>query len=177
MSDSKRVLKLRLSGACTVNHAHTVGVVRQPRFATRQPPPSCPSTVANTCKPTVVSPSASPEASNVLGLPPRVDAPRALARQPCGGLLVASRFVCAISVSCGNRHTITTWMPSAARLAFVKAPQGRNTVALAPLSSEQGVVRPTAWHRVFGTQESFLRRACLYFRCQIIAVLVVWCLR
>ena len=162
MSDSKRVLKLRLSGACTVNHAHTVGVVRQPRFATRQPPPSCPSTVANTCKPTVVSPSASPEASNVLGLPPRVDAPRALARQPCGGLLVASRFVCAISVSCGNRHTITTWMPSAARLAFVKAPQGRNTVALAPLSSEQGVVRPTAWHRVFGTEASFLRRRSLY---------------
>ena len=69
LSDSKRVLKLSLSGACTVNHAHAVGVVRQPRFAARQPPPSCPSTVANTRKPIVVSQSASPEASNVLGLP------------------------------------------------------------------------------------------------------------
>ena len=33
LSDSKRELKLRLSGACTVNHAHVVGVVRQPRSA------------------------------------------------------------------------------------------------------------------------------------------------
>eukprot|EP00964_Phaeocystis_antarctica_P024835 scaffold13914_cov69-Phaeocystis_antarctica.AAC.2 len=38
--------------------ARAVGVVRQPRFAARQPPPSCPSTVTSTRKPTVVSPSA-----------------------------------------------------------------------------------------------------------------------
>jgi len=78
--------------------------------------------------------------ANVLGYLLGVGASRPLARQPWTLLLVMSRFVGAISVACGGRHTITTWMPSAARLAFVKAPQGRNTVALAPLSSEQGVV-------------------------------------
>ena len=57
-----------------------------------------------------------------------------------------SRFVAAISVACGDRHTITHNVdainPSAAAgwHSFVKATQGRSTVALAPLSFEQGVV-------------------------------------
>ena len=125
-----------------MDHAHAVGVVRQPRFAARQPPPSCPSTVTTTRKPTVVSPSASPEASSVLGLLPGVEATRALARQPCVGLLLASRFVCAISVSCVGRHTTTTFMPFAARLGIIKVPQGQSAMALAARSSEQVPGRP-----------------------------------
>jgi hypothetical protein len=69
-----------------------------------------------------------------------------------------SRFVGAASVAGGDRHTITTWMPSAARLAFVKATQGRSTVALSPLGSEQGVVGSA----VFAMKGSVLRRGGLY---------------
>jgi len=134
-----------------VDHAHAVGVVRQPRFAARQPPPSCPSTVTTTRKPTVVSPSASPEASSVLGLLPGVEATRALARQPCVGLLLASRFVCAISVSCVGRHTTTTFMPFAARLGIIKVPQGQSAMAVAARSSEQVVLGSAGlrWAAVF----------------------------
>ena len=134
-----------------MDHAHAVGVVRQPRFAARQPPPSCPSTVTTTRKPTVVSPSASPEASSVLGLLPGVEATRALARQPCVGLLLASRFVCAISVSCVGRHTTTTFMPFAARLGIIKVPQGQSAMAVAARSSEQVVLGSAGlrWAAVF----------------------------
>ena len=90
----------------------------------------------------------------MLGLSSRVDASRALARQPCGGLLVASlasRFVCAISVSCVDRHTTTTFMPSAARLAIIKVPQDRSAMALAARSSEQVVLGSAGlrWGPVF----------------------------
>ena len=137
-----------------MDHAHAVGVVRQPRFAARQPPPSCPSTVTTTRKPTVVSPSASPEASSVLGLLPGVEATRALARQPCVGLLLASRFVCAISVSCVGRHTTTTFMPFAARLGIIKVPQGQSAMAVAARSSEQVVLGSAGlrWAAVFSGQ-------------------------
>ena len=137
-----------------MDHAHAVGVVRQPRFAARQPPPSCPSTVTTTRKPTVVSQSASPEASNVLGLLPRVDGTRALARQPCCGLLVVSRFVCTISVSCVSRHTTTMFMPFAARLVVIKVPQGQSAIALAARSSEQVVLGSAGlrWAAVFSGQ-------------------------
>ena len=73
-----------------------------------------------------------------------------------------SRFVGAASVAGGDRHTITTWMPSAARLAFVKATQGRSTVAVAPLGSEQGVVGVALGHRGFAKKEASVRRPCLY---------------
>jgi len=75
-----------------------------------------------------------------------------------------SRFVGAASVAGGDRQTITTWMPSAARLAFVKATQGRSTVALAPLASEQGVVGAALGHRGFAKKEASVRRPCLYMK-------------
>ena len=77
--------------------------------------------------------------------------------------MVMSRFVGAASVAGGDRHTITTWMPSAARLAFVKATQGRSKVALAPLGSEQGVVGAALGHRGFAKKEASVRRPCLYY--------------
>ena len=106
----------------------------------RQPPPSCPFTVRNTHKPQQQATSRRLSVANVLGLPPGVEVPGPLARQLWYLLLVMSRFVGATSVAGGDRHTITAWMPSAARLAFVKATQSRGTVALPPLGSEQGVV-------------------------------------
>jgi len=87
-----------------VRYAQFIDYARQPRFATRQPPPSCASTVANTRKPTGASQSASPEVANALGSPPEVEATSLLAKQPRGGLQVKSRLVGAISMSCRDRQ-------------------------------------------------------------------------
>ena len=65
-----------------------------------------------------------------------------------------SRFVGATTVTFGDRHRITTWTSLAARLASVRAPQGRRMTALDPLSSEHGVLgsareRGSSLRRVF----------------------------
>ena len=97
-------MKPGTSGVCTVRYAQFIDYARQPRFATRQPPPSCASTVANTRKPTGASQSASSEVANALGSPPEVYATSLLAKQPRGELQVKSRLVGAISMSCRDRQ-------------------------------------------------------------------------
>ena len=72
------------------------------------------------------------------------------------------RFVGATTVTSGDRHRITTWMSLAARLASVRAPQGRRMMALDPLSSEHGVLGSAREARVFAKKESSLRRPSLY---------------
>ena len=61
------------------------------------------------------------------------------------------RFVGATTVTSGDRHRITTWMSLAARLASVRAPQGRRMMALDPLSSEHGVLGSAREARGFAT--------------------------
>ena len=72
------------------------------------------------------------------------------------------RFVGATTVTSGDRHRITTWILLAARLASVRAPQGRRMMALDPLSSEHAVLGSAGKASVFGTEASDVRRPCLY---------------
>ena len=73
------------------------------------------------------------------------------------------RFVGATTVTSGDRHRITKWILLAARLASVRAPQGRRMMALDPLSSEHAVLGSAGKASVFGTEASDVRRPCLYF--------------
>ena len=70
------------------------------------------------------------------------------------------RFVGATTVTSGDRHRITTWILLAARLASVRAPQGRRMMALDPLSSEHAVLGSAGKASVFGTEASDVRRPC-----------------
>ena len=72
------------------------------------------------------------------------------------------RFVGATTVTSGDRHRITTWMSLAARLASVRAPQGRRMMALDPLSSEHGVLGSAREARGFAKKEAWVRRRGLY---------------
>ena len=73
-----------------------------------------------------------------------------------------SRFVGATTVTSGDRHRITTWTSLAARLASVRAPQGRRMMALYPLSSEHGVLGSAGKASVFAKKASSVRSRCLY---------------
>ena len=73
-----------------------------------------------------------------------------------------SRFVGATTVTFGDRHRITTWTSLAARLASVRAPQGRRMMALYPLSSEHGVLGSAGKASVFAKKASSVRSRCLY---------------
>ena len=81
------------------------------------------------------------------------------------------RFVGATTVTSGDRHRITTWMSLAARLASVRAPQGRRMMALYPLSSEHGVLGSAGKASVFAKKASSVRSRCLHagggLRCSI----------
>ena len=72
------------------------------------------------------------------------------------------RFVGATTVTSGDRHTITTWISLAARLASVRAPQGRRMMALDPPSSEHGVLGSAGKASVFAKKASSVRSRCLY---------------
>ena len=81
------------------------------------------------------------------------------------------RFVGATTVTSGDRHRITTWTSLAARLASVRAPQGRRMMALYPLSSEHGVLGSAGKASVFAKKASSVRSRCLHagggLRCSI----------
>ena len=155
-------MKPGTSGVCTVRYAQFIDYARQPRFATRQPPPSCASTVANTRKPTGASQSASPEVANALGSPPEVEATSLLAKQPRGGLQVKSRLVGAISMSCRDRQHHQNVNSN-------RRPAENSQGSSGPTSHRRGSAQFRAGQRaasraapVFVTEGSSLRRGGLY---------------
>ena len=153
-----------MRGVCTVHtvkHARAIGAARQHRFAARQSPPAGPFTVRNTHWPEVRDRVRHLSTPSCCALRPGVE-PSAACLEALRAALVMSRFVGATTVTSGDHHRMTTWTSLAARLASVRAPQGRRMMALDPLSSEHGVLGSAGKASVFAKKASSVRSRCLY---------------